>query len=364
MKAAVCTNFNAPLDFQTLKIGAPKGHEVKIRIDVVAICHSDISFMKGFWGGTLPAIYGHEAAGTVMQTGDHVKNFKSGQKVIVTLMRSCGTCSFCANQNEALCETPPDLSPNAVAKTDADMPILSAMYTGAFAEEIIVHERQIVALPDDISMESGALIGCGVITGYGSVRNVAKVIAGESVAVVGCGGVGVNALQAARVSGASIITAIDAADSKEAICRRVGATDFINPLNDPSYEDARAITNANGYDVVLVAVGSAKVITSSLDLLRPGGRLVVMGMPPSGDMAEIEMTNLAAKGQSILGTKMGSSVISKDIGEIISLYRDGHWILDELISERFDFEDINDAITAAESPDSFRIVVRMQQKDS
>ena len=168
-----------------------------------------------------------------------------------------------------------------------------------------------------------------------------------------------NAIQAARISGAAVITAIDAAASKQDICRKLGATDFINPIEDTDYEQAHAIIDKQGYDVVLVAVGSVQVIVDGLRLLKPGGRLVVMGMPPSGDLAEIDMTNLAAQGQSIMGTKMGSAMIREDIPEIIRLYRAGDWALDALVSDRFDFKDINAALAAAEHPDSFRVMVTM-----
>jgi len=364
MKGAICTGFNMPLELQDLTLGSPIGHEIKVRIDAVAICHSDISFIKGYWGGTLPAIYGHEAAGTILETGNQISNFKVGQRVIVTLMRSCRTCSSCAVEAEALCASPPELHLDA-KPTEADgTEIFSAMNTGAFAEEVIIHESQIVPLPDDVSTESGALIGCGVITGYGAVCRVAKVKEGETVAVIGCGGVGINAIQAAKICKASKIAAIDPATSKEVVCRNLGATDFINPLEDTDFETAKSVTNGIGFDVVLVAVGSVKVITEALVLLRPGGRLVVMGMPPSGDLADIDMTSLAAQGQSILGTKMGSAVIRKDIPEIIRLYREGEWVLDALVSDRFSFEDINAALERAEHPDSFRVVVKMEDAET
>lgn len=364
MKAAICTDFNQPLKMQSVTLGSPEGRNVKVRIDAVAICHSDISFIKGYWGGILPAIYGHEAAGTILDIGDAVSAFQKGQRVIVTLMRSCGSCAPCTSEAEALCATPPTLGENAAATSHNGTPIYAAMNTGAFAEEIIIHERQIIALPDDISAENGALIGCGVITGFGAVTRVAKVKSGEHVAIVGCGGVGMNAIQAARISNAATITAIDAASSKEGICRKLGATEFINPLQDQDFKNAQAIVQGRGYDAVLVAVGSVQAIVNALPLLRPGGRLVVMGMPPSGHLAEIDMTSLAAQGQIIIGTKMGSAMIREDIPEIIRLYREGEWVLDALVSDRFDFEDINAALAAAEHPDSFRIMVTMQTDTS
>jgi len=361
MKAAICRQFNAPLEIETVTIGTPDAGEVKISIDAVAICHSDVSFIRGYWGGALPAIYGHEAAGTIIETGSAESEFTAGDRVTVTLMRSCGGCSVCSDGAEALCAQPPLSGNGAIARTEDGNAVWSAMNTGAFAEQVIVHERQIVRLPDDISSEIGALIGCGVITGYGAVSHVARVRAGEHVAVLGCGGVGVNAIQAARIAGASIITAIDTSPSKQAISLRLGATDFVRLAEDADYDKARAIADNAGYDAVLVAVGSASVTAEALRLLKPGGRLVVMGMPPSGDMSEIEMTNLASYGQSIIGTKMGMAQIRQDIPDIISLYREGKWVLDELISGRFDFNQINDAIAAAQQADNLRIIVKMNR---
>ena len=357
MKAAVCTAFNAPLDIQDVSLGEPVGAEVKVKIEAVAICHSDISFIKGYWGGQLPAIYGHEAAGTILTTGPDVEGFQPGDRVIVTLMRSCGSCPACLHEAEALCDLPPELGPDAAIIDVQGSAVLSAMNTGAFAEEVIIHQRQLVALDKDIDMDIGALIGCGVITGYGAVMRVAKVAAGEDVAVIGCGGVGMNAVQAARISGARLITAIDASEAKKEICLKLGATHFINPMEDQDYSAAKALSDKGGYDAVLVAVGNPKVIEQAVSLLRPGGRLVVMGMPPSGEMVEVEMTNLAAYGQSIIGTKMGSAMIREDIPEIIRLYRAGEWELDGLVSHRFQFDDINAALDVASQPESLRVMV-------
>jgi S-(hydroxymethyl)glutathione dehydrogenase/alcohol dehydrogenase len=364
MKAAICRHFGAPLAIETVAIGRPDACEVKIRIDAVAICHSDISFINGYWSGHLPAIYGHEAAGTVIETGASVTGINAGERVIVTLMRSCGGCAVCSDGAEALCAEPPLSSDGAIARMQDGSQIWSAMHTGAFAEQVIVHQRQIVPLPEDIASDIGALIGCGVITGYGAVTHVANVKPGEKVAVVGCGGVGINAIQAARISGASLITAIDTSASKQAICESLGASHFVHLTDNSDYDTAYAIPPTGGYDVVLVAVGSASVIAEAVRLLKARGRLVVMGLPPSGDMAEIEMTNLASYGQSIIGTKMGMARIREDIPNIITLYREGKWVLDDLISRRFDFSDINDAIDAAQHPDTMRIIVQMSQKET
>lgn len=364
MKAALCRQFNAPLEIEQVRCGKPGPDEVKIAIESVAVCHSDISFIKGYWGGSLPAIYGHEAAGRIIERGSTDSPFAAGDRVIVTLMRSCGSCFSCAAQAEALCISQPASSPDASIQTDDGNSVWPAMHTGAFAEEVIVHESQIVPLPDDISMDLGALMGCGVITGYGAVKHVAKLSASESVAIVGCGGVGANAIQAARIMGASVIMALDSSQDKKDICMGLGATHFTQLVSDSNYADAKAATDDIGYDVVLVAVGSAEVISQALSLLKTGGRLIVMGMPPSGALSEIEMTNLASYGQTITGTKMGMALIKEDIPEILDYYRNGQWELDALISKRFHFSQINQALEAAQQPDTMRIIINMHQAEN
>ena len=356
MRAAICREFNAPLSLENVSISEAKGHEIKVRIEACAICHSDISYLKGYWGGTPPIVFGHEAAGVITETGEDTSGFKVGDRVIVTLMRSCGSCPSCGEDLEAICATPPAITAPALHDEDQkSVPV--AMNSGAFAEQVLVHERQCIAIPDDVDFNVASLLGCGVITGFGAVTRVGKVKQGETVIITGTGGVGINAIQAARIAGAAKIIAIDIADDKEDLVRRLGATDFINPMTSDAQEAVMAITEGKGADAAFVAVGASAAITAAVPMIRAGGRVVIMGMPASDDLVAVDASDLAGSAKSVIGTKMGSAMIREDIPMLIALYQKGELELDGLISHHFNFDQINEAIEVAATPSSLRVVV-------
>ncbi|XDZ64618.1 alcohol dehydrogenase catalytic domain-containing protein [Alphaproteobacteria bacterium LSUCC0684] len=355
MKAAVCRQFGAPLTLEPLSLADPTGHELKIRIKACAICHSDISYIKGYWGGNLPMIFGHEAAGVIEAVGDAVTGFRPGDRVVVTLMRSCGTCPSCLDNMEAICATPPAItSPSHQAASEVIQP---SMNTGAFAEEVLVHERQCIAIPDDLDFETASLLGCGVITGFGAVFRVGNVKSGDRVGVIGSGGIGINAIQAARIAGASTIIAMDASSAKRDLALDLGATHFLNVLEDDVAVAVDEATGGEKLDMVFVAVGVAKAIENALPLIRRAGKVVILGMPASDDLARIDASSLASSAQCIIGTKMGSAMIREDIPHLIGLFQEGKIALDRLISHRYPFEDINTAIEMAADPSSARVVL-------
>jgi len=357
MRAAICRSFNAPLSIEDVTIAPTSGQALKVRVEACAICHSDVSYLRGYWGGTPPLVFGHEAAGTVMEIGDDVAGFAVGDRVIVTLMRSCGHCSTCQQDLEAICATPPQIA-SPVLTDQSNQPVITAMNSGAFAEEVLVHERQCIAIPDSLNFDVASLLGCGVITGFGAVTRVGKVQAGESVIVTGTGGVGINAIQAARISGATTIIAIDIAEDKQDLVRRLGATHFINPSKTDALDAVMAITKGNGVDAAFVAVGASKAIAAAVPMIRTGGRVVILGMPASDDLVAIDASDVAGSAKTIIGTKMGSAMIREDIPMLIDLYQSGQLELDALISDRFDFDDINDAIDKAYAPSSLRVVIQ------
>ena len=209
MKAAICYEFGKPLVIEDVVLDSPQTNEVRVKLSTCAICHSDIHHMDGDWGGTLPAIYGHEAAGVVAEIGPGVTLAKPGDPVVVTLIRSCGRCFFCDKGESHLCETTFRLDKQGPLHTKGGQPILQALRTAAFAEEVVVHESQIVKVSPDMPMDSASLLACGVITGYGAVVNTARVPVGSSVVVIGTGGVGLNSVQGAALSGATPLIAID-----------------------------------------------------------------------------------------------------------------------------------------------------------
>jgi S-(hydroxymethyl)glutathione dehydrogenase / alcohol dehydrogenase len=322
-----------------------------------AICHSDIFYIDGAWGGDLPAVYGHEAAGVVEAVGSGVARLSPGDHVVATLIRNCGFCPACAEGAPVFCEEVFPLD-KATPLSDRDgRPVVHGLRTGAFAEHVVVDASQAVAIPGDIRLDSAALIACGVLTGLGAVVNTAGVRAGASVAVIGCGGVGLNSVQGARLSGADPIIAIDVEAGKLAAAREFGATHTIDARRENVLERVKELTGGRKADWAFVTVGVEGAAEQGVSLTRRNGATVLVGMPPSGVTATIDPGWLAADGQKILGSKMGSARPLVDVPRIVALYRDGRLKLDELISGRYRLEAINEAVASSRSGAALRNVI-------
>lgn len=342
IKAAVCHAFDSPLVIEDVHLRAARGSEVEVTLDAVAICHSDISYAKGAWGGSLPAVYGHEAAGRITGLGDSTRGLTLGDSVIVTLIRACGSCPNCASGHPTTCETPYD-GDHGPLKTAAGGKLHQAMATGGFAEKVVVEQAQVVKISADIPKDAASLIACGVITGVGAVVNAAGLRAGQDVVVIGAGGVGLNAIQGARIAGARRIVAVDMSEEKLATAREFGATDGVLASADKPWHAAiRAM--GRGADAVIVTVGAIPAYDSAPRYLAGGGKVIMVGMPHSGAMSTFEPVMLAAMGQSMIGSKMGDVVIQRDIPWMVDLYLQGRLQLDSLISGRWRLDQINDAI--------------------
>ncbi len=357
MKAAVCYEFGKPLVVEEVTLDPPQAGEVKVRLAACAICHSDIHYMEGAWGGILPAVYGHEAAGVVEQVGPRVTAVESGDRVVVSLIRSCGRCFFCARGEPHMCDATFPLDEAGRLHGRDGAALHQGLRTGAFAEYAVVEESQVVALPDDIPLDSASLLACGVITGLGAVVNTARVPAGSSVVVIGTGGVGLNSVQGAVLCGAQPIIAIDLQASKLEAAKAFGATHTIDPAAADTRDAVRALTGGRGADYVFVTVGSAKAIEQGLGLLRRAGTLVAVGMPASGAKTEIEAADFANEGQRLLGSKMGSTRLGVDVPKLVELYRQGRLKLDELITARYPLAEINEAIAAVKRAEALRNVI-------
>ncbi len=357
MKAAVCYEFGKPLVIEEVTIAPPKAEEVKIKLKACAICHSDIHYADGAWGGTLPAIYGHEAAGVVKEVGAGTTTCQPGDHVVVTLIRSCGTCFYCTQGQPHICESSFALDQEERIHNKEGQPILQALRTAAFAEEVVVHQSQVVKVPDAMRFDSASLIACGVITGLGAVVNTAQIPSGSSVVVIGTGGVGLNSVQGASLSGAHLVVAVDLLDSKLEAAKGFGATHTINGKNEDVAATIKSLTNGRGADYVFVTVGSGHAMNQAVDLIRPGGTVVVVGMPATGVKMEIEVANFAGYSQQILGSKMGSTRLSVDVPKLVTLYEQGRLKLDELVTKHYKLEEINDAITAVKRGEALRNVI-------
>ena len=342
IRAAVAHEFGKPLIVEHVNLRAPEAHEVEVTLEACAICHSDISFLDGGWGGNLPAVYGHEAAGKVTAAGAGVKGYNIGDTVIVTLIRACGDCIPCSSGRPVACATPAKMD-GPISTLDGGA-IDQAMACGAFAERVVVDPSQLAHIPADMPMDAACLLSCGVITGVGAVVNTAGLRPGQTAVIIGAGGVGLNAIQGARIAGASKIIAIDMLEDKLDAAMEFGATHGVLASNPKPWGAVRKITGGKMADAVFVTVGAISAYETAPRYLATSGKMVMVGMPHSGDKASYEPVIIAATGQAMIGTKMGDVVLKRDIPWMIDLYQQGRLKLDELVSGRWTLDQINEAI--------------------
>lgn len=356
IKAAVCHGFGEPLVIEEILLREPGLGEIEVTVDAVAICHSDISYADGAWGGSLPAVYGHEAAGRVSAVGPGVNGLAVGDSVIVTLIRACGNCACCAQGKPTLCEKPYDGDYGPISTLEGGK-LHQAMATGGFAEKVVVDQKQVVKVSPAIPKESACLIACGVITGVGAVVNAADLRAGQDVVVIGAGGVGLNAIQGARIAGARRIVAVDMSPEKLDTAREFGATDGVLATQEKPWQAAFQALGGRGADAVIVTVGAIPAYDQAPRYLGRGGKVIMVGMPHSGAYSSYEPVVLAAIGQGMVGSKMGDVVIQRDIPWMVDLYQQGRLKLDELISGRWTLDQINEAIADTKTGAARRNVI-------
>lgn len=355
VKAAVCHAFGEPLSIESINLRSVHAGEVEVTLEACAICHSDISFIDGGWGGTLPAVYGHEAAGRVSAVGDGVRDYKVGDTVIVTLIRACGTCPTCATGHPTNCS---DQHPfeGPISLQDGT-PVEQAMACGAFAEKVVVDPSQLAHIPEDMPMDAASLLSCGVITGVGAAINAAEIRPGQTAVVIGAGGVGLNAIQGAYIAGASRIIAVDMVAEKLDVAQEFGATDGILASTPEPWKAVKKILGGKLADAVLVSVGAIQAYKDAPRYIGPRGKMVMVGMPHTGQIADYDPTIIAGLGQNMIGTKMGDTVLARDIPWMVDLWKQGRLKLDELISGRWSLEQINEAIADTKTGAARRNVV-------
>jgi len=357
LKAAVCREFGKPLVIEDLELAAPNRDEIKVKIAACAICHSDILYMDGAWGGTLPAVYGHEAAGVVEEIGPGVTDFAPGDHVVVTLIRSCGGCHYCAQGHAVLCETSFPLDRSSPLRSPEGASVHQGLRTGAFAEAVVVDSSQAVKIPTEMSLDIASLLACGVITGVGAAVNTAAVRPGSNVVVIGTGGVGLNSVQGAALCGAKRIIAIDLADDKLAAAKTFGATHGVNPGKKDVVAAVQALTEGRGADFAFVTVGAPTAIEQSFQLIGPAGTVVLVGMTGDGVRTSFEPLIVANDCQRVLGSKMGGTRVKVDVPRLVELYSQGRLKLDELVTGRYPLEDINEAVASVRRGEALRNVI-------
>lgn len=355
IRAAVCHAFGEPLKIETLHLRDPGPGEIEVSLDAVAICHSDISYMEGAWGGDLPAVYGHEAAGRVTALGQGVAGVALGDRVIVTLAKSCGSCASCASAQPMYCSGNTAEAP--VLTNAHGGAVTKAMNCGAFAEKVIVDPSQTAPIGDDIGSEVACLLACGVPTGVGAAINTAQVRPGDRVVVIGAGGVGLNAIQGARIAGAARIVAMDLEEKKLADAVEFGATDTLLASDPKPHKALFKILGGHLADHVFVSVGAIPAYEQALRLLAPRGTAYAVGMPHTGDTTPYEPVVFAATGQGIRGSFLGEIVLKRDIPWMVDLHSQGRLKLDELVSRTWTFDQINDAIADTNTGQARRNVI-------
>jgi S-(hydroxymethyl)glutathione dehydrogenase/alcohol dehydrogenase len=357
VRAAVCRAFGAPLRIEELRLDPPQVGEVRVKVGACAICHSDIHFAEGEWGGTLPAVYGHEAAGIVQEVDGGVRRLGPGDRVVVSLLRSCGQCFFCERNQPHLCDGDFAADRESRLHTEDGEPVLQAMHTGAFADEVVVHESQLALVPSSLPLDTASLLGCAVLTGFGAVVDRAAVPEGASVVVIGAGGVGLNSVQAAVFCGARPVIAVDISPARLAAAGSFGATHVVDSASADVPSEIRALTGGRGADYVFVTVGRASVIEHGLACVRRGGTLVVVGMPPADQTCSVVAVALAHNDVRMLGSKMGSACREVGVPRLVELHEQGRLKLDELVTARYPLEKINEAIAASDDGSALRNVI-------
>lgn len=355
MRAAVLTEYGKPFEFWDLDQRPPGPGEVRVKVMACAICHSDIHFADGELGGEVPMVLGHEASGEIVEVGEGVDDITVGDRVAVTLIRHCGTCPCCHKGYIATCET--HLRDSYTPLSHGGAPVTHGIKTAAFAEETVVHASQVVNVGDRIGWEQAALLACGVITGFGAATHTARIEEGASVAVVGCGGVGLNAIQGARHARAGQIVAVDMAEDRLTAAMAFGATDRVNAGQDDAIRGVKGLTGRRGADYVLVTVGSEAAINQAFRMAAPGGAIVLVGMPSLEAVTTFSPVIFSSLSQRVLGSVMGHMKIKEEIPKLVGLYEAGELKLDELVSNHFPFEQVNAAMDATRRGEGLRNVV-------
>ena len=360
MKAAILRQVGKPLSIEDVQIGKPGPREVLVRTVAAGVCHSDVHFVDGSYPYPLPAVLGHESAGIVEQVGSEVRTVKPGDHVITCLSAYCGHCDQCLTGHLSLCAS-------TETKRGADDPPRLAQSTtmlnqflnlSSFAEQMLIHEHACVSIRRDMPLDRAALIGCSVTTGIGAIIHTARVQPGETVAILGCGGVGLAAISGAAIVGAGRIIAIDRQPSKLELARQFGATDVIDASTNNVVQQVIELTGG-GVHHAIEAIGLKATAEQAFAILRRGGTATIIGMIPVGTMLELHGADFLAE-KKIQGSLMGSNRFPVDMPRFVDFYMSGRLDLDAMISRRIRLEQIDEAFAELRSGELARSIVMFE----
>ncbi|MCO5222893.1 MAG: Zn-dependent alcohol dehydrogenase [Thermomicrobiales bacterium] len=358
MRAAVQFQVPGALEIVDLDVADPGPREVLIQVAASGLCHSDLHFLEGKYHTDLPCVLGHEASGVVVEVGRDVTYLKPGDHVITCLSSFCGTCSYCVTGRPYLCNRQGlERGPGEAPRLSFDgQKVNQFARLGAFAEQMLVHENSTVVVREDMPLDRAALVGCAVTTGVGAVVNTARIPLGATVAILGCGGVGLNAVQGAALAGAGKVIAIDKVAWKLELARTYGATDVVDASEEDAVEAVRSLV-PGGVDFAFEAIGLKSAAEQAFQMLAKGGSAVIVGMIPEGQMIEINGELLMGDGKSLLGSNMGSNRFRVDVPKYVDAYLAGTLKLDELVSRRITLDDVNDGYAALNRGEVARSVI-------
>jgi S-(hydroxymethyl)glutathione dehydrogenase/alcohol dehydrogenase len=355
-RAAVLRDTSAPLEIADIDLAPTGPEQVRVRLAATGVCHSDLSICRGALRHPMPAVPGHEGAGVVTEVGAGVTGIAPGDHVVLNWTPSCGRCFFCARQEPWLCERAADDALKAPYATLDGEPLSPVLGSGAFAEETLVLARAVVKVPEDVPFEVAALVGCAVTTGFGAVMNTAQVQRGDTVVVLGCGGVGLSIVQGAAYAGAERVVAVDLSESRRAHAAALGATDTVDG-NEDVEAAVRALTSGRGVDHAFEAVGRAQTIKTAYRVTRRGGNVVVVGAGRHDDHVSFSALELFFQARRLIGCVYGSADVARDFPRIIALYKSGALDIERLVTERIALDGVNDALAAMEAGRGARSVI-------
>jgi len=346
VKAAILHDYQTPLSIEEVQLDPPKAGEVKVRVAATGVCHSDYHVMKGEWKFPLPVLLGHEASGYVEEVGPGVTGIKPGDRAALSFRPWCGRCRLCIMGKSVLCEGHTGDrfkmhdGTSRVHRNGQDIGVLGRM--GSFAEYVVMPAEQVVPVEQDFDMDALALIGCAVTTGVGAVLNTARVEPGSTVAVIGCGGVGLNVVQGAAIAGASKIIAVDLLDNKLDYASSFGATHLVNGSKGDAVEQVRDLTGG-GVDYAFEVIGNHRTVEQAIQMIRQAGTAVLVGMAPQNQTAGFDPLLFVQKEARLLGSWYGSVRPRLDFARFIEMTLAGKLKVKEMITRSYTLDQINEA---------------------
>lgn len=361
-KAAVLYEAGQPAVIEEITLDAPHEGEILVRMQAAGVCHSDLHVRDGLVPEPMPLVLGHEGTGVVAEVGPGVSGLRPGDRVVLTLVPACGTCYFCRRGEPHMCSTSAEMAGKGVLRDGTSRmhidsrPLLHFNSVSCFSEYMVVPQEGAARIPDDVPVEVAALLGCAVVTGVGAVERTAGVRPGDSVAVIGCGGVGLNVIQAASLSGAYPVIAIDIRQEKFELAKTFGASHGVNSREQDAADAIQEITQY-GVDWAFEVLGNPRTIEQAWDLIRPGGTVVVVGLSPKGSKVTLPAFDFISE-KNIRGCFYGSSHFHADVPSILKRIQAGRMRIDGMISHSVPLEELETAFSRLRSGDGARTIIR------